>query len=118
MLNCGSILGADGGTVWASEPLQAVLYKGHSCIVASASKNPPEDLGKLLAVTLPFFSELCGTRFRTATLLKTYSLCMDLAYLEAVFRYSVALGAAKFPAGFHPSMGSVLPDDPAQNNDL
>ena len=100
MNHCGVLPGVDGSVAYASEPLQHIMYKGYAAVGGGASiKNPGEDLMKLLCAALPYYKDLCGIRWRAHVLLVANGFCVGLAFLEGVYRFSAAIGPAKFPAG-------------------
>lgn len=99
MLHCGFGGGKDSGECWTSAPLQNVMYKGAHAVASDTLKQPTLDLERSLATDCPFHKDLCGLRWRPYSLLATNSCCVDLAFLEGVFRYSTAVGKTKFPAG-------------------
>ena len=76
-------------------------------------ENPVEPLRQLPDATLPYFSELCGLRFRANTLLCSNNWCMDLAFLEGCYRYSHALGPTISKPGVQP-----LQPTPSQSRNI
>ena len=63
------------------------------------NQKSDDDLMALLVTALPYFKDLCGLRWWAYVLPVVNHNCVGLAFLEGVFRYSVASGPAKVPSG-------------------
>ena len=93
----GKLSPAQGGTAcYISEPFDFILFGD------MRSSGAPEIVSKfrvLIRKVCPLFEKLVEPRFLPSVLLRTNSGMVDLAFLDAVWRYSAAVGKAAFAEG-------------------
>ena len=61
--------------------------------------DPGYNLVKLVDRMLPGYCQLMPYEYHVGPLLRSHGQCIDLAFLEAVWRYSRKLGEKRFPCG-------------------
>ena len=76
--------------VFASEAFSAVLFRGSQ--EKCKDPNPRNCLRQLISATMPRYHALMPGEFHADDLLANNKHCVDKAFLEAVWRYTLSLG--------------------------
>ena len=84
--------------VWCSESFRHCVFAGKSQHTLD-EPDPVHNLLKLVERMLPAYSELLSYEYHVGPLLRNNGMCLDLAFLEAVWRYSRKALFARFPCG-------------------
>ena len=70
--------------------------------------GPSHNFKKLVERMLPAYSDLLSYEYHTGPLLRNNNMCLDLAFPEAVWRYSRKMSVQRFPCGdFKPAIPFV-----------
>ena len=85
-------------SVWASESFAWYIF-GNKPQKESKNKDPRIALREFCKQTLPGYLQTLGQRYTLAESMLRHSNCVDLAYVEAVWRYSRLMGEKWFPPG-------------------
>jgi len=64
-----------------------------------ADPMPASNLRKLMTATLPGYNKVFAGQYQAEALICANYSCLDLAYCEAVWRYSKLMGPKRFPPG-------------------
>ena len=78
---------------YASERFEFILYNNARQATVATEVSPLDRFRKLLSRVCPRYRDVCS-RWQPETILQTNAYILDLAFLEAVWRYSHAVGSA------------------------
>ena len=84
--------------VWCSSSFRHFVFGGKSQMFL-AEPDAHHNFKKLVERMLPAYSDLLSYEYHTGPLLRNNKMCLDLAFLEAVWRYSRKIGEKRFPCG-------------------
>jgi len=73
--------------VWCTTSFRAWLFAGKSQAMLT-EPDPIHHFTKLVGSMLPSYTEMFGYEYQLGNLLRNNKMCLDLAFLEAVWRYS------------------------------
>ena len=89
--------------IWCSQSFMTHLFHGKDQEHATIH-DPVVCLNKLIEASLPAYGKIIPDQFSAYQLLEHHNHCIDLAFLEAVWRYSRRVTAKRFSCGdFTPS---------------
>ena len=84
--------------IWCTAAFRHFVFAGKSQLLL-LEPEPAHNLAKLVERMLPCYSSLLPYEYHIGPLLRTHGQCLDLAFLEAVWRYSRKVGDKRFPCG-------------------
>ena len=90
--------GVERSSCWYSLAFRKSRFAGQSQMKLKGP-TPLYNFSKLVRGTLPGYFDLMPYEYGAASLSKASSECLDLAYLNAVWRYSHKVGRKHFPVG-------------------
>ena len=84
--------------VWCATSFRAWLFAGKSQAMLT-EPDPIHHFTKLVGSMLPSYTEMFGYEYQLGNLLRNNKMCLDLAFLEAVWRYSRKVSKKHFECG-------------------
>ena len=92
------LIGKKVDAAWASPAFAHHLFgpKGQD---AALNPQPLIHLRKLISTLLPGYSKVFDTSLQVESIMAAQHRCLDMAFLEAVWRYSKLMGGKAFPPG-------------------
>jgi hypothetical protein len=84
--------------VWCTPSFRHFVFEGKSQLLLK-EPEPAHNLVKLVNRMLPGYGELMPYEYQVGPLLRGHSQVVDLAFLEAVWRYSRKVGEKRFRCG-------------------
>ena len=84
--------------IWCTAAFRHFVFGGKSQVLL-LEPEPAHNLSKLLERMLPGYASILPYEYHIGPLLRTHGQCLDLAFLEAVWRYSRKIGDKRFPCG-------------------
>ncbi len=87
-----------GLPMWCTPSFRHFLLEGKSQLLLR-EPEPAPNLVKLVDRILPGYVSVMPYEYQLGPLLRGHANCVDLAFLEAVWRYSKKVGQKRFPCG-------------------
>ena len=84
--------------VWCTTSFRHYLFGGKSQTLL-AEPDPIHHFTMLVESMLPAYAEIFGYEYQVGNLLRNNKMCLDLAFLEAVWRYSRKVSKGLFECG-------------------
>ena len=84
--------------VWCTTSFRHYLFGGKSQNLL-AEPDPIHHFTKIVESMLPAYAEIFGYEYQVGNLLRNNKMCLDLAFLEAVWRYSRKVTKGLFHCG-------------------